>query len=43
METINKFDKHVMHSYGRYPLVIDAGSGRCCTDENNKEYIDFGS
>ena len=43
METINKFDKHVMHSYGRYPLVIDAGSGRCCTDENNKEYIDLGS
>lgn len=43
METINKFDKHVMHSYGRYPLVIDAGSGRRCTDENNKEYIDFGS
>lgn len=40
---IEKFDKYVMHSYGRYPLVMDNGSGRCCEDENQKKYIDFGS
>lgn len=43
MDTINKFDSYVIHSYGRYPLVMDSGSERTCTDENNKEYIDFGS
>ncbi len=43
MNTIEKFDKHVMHSYGRYPLVMQKGEGRRCTDENGKTYIDFGS
>lgn len=43
MNTIEKFDKHVMHSYGRYPLVMQKGEGQHCTDENGKEYIDFGS
>ena len=41
--TIEKFDSHIMHSYGRYPLVMEKGKGRRCTDENGKEYIDFGS
>ncbi|MCM1133365.1 MAG: aspartate aminotransferase family protein [Ruminococcus flavefaciens] len=40
---IEKFDKYVMHSYGRYPLVMDNGAGRRCEDENKKKYIDFGS
>ncbi|MDE6036385.1 MAG: aspartate aminotransferase family protein [Ruminococcus sp.] len=43
MNTIEKFDRHVMQSYGRYPLVMQNGNGRKCTDENGKEYIDFGS
>lgn len=43
MNTIEKFDGYVMHSYGRYPMVMESGSGRRCSDENNKEYIDFGS
>lgn len=43
MNTIEKFNNHVMPSYGRYDLVIDEGSGRECTDENGKTYIDFGS
>ncbi|MBR3024277.1 MAG: aspartate aminotransferase family protein, partial [Oscillospiraceae bacterium] len=30
-------------TYGRYDLVMDSGSGREATDENNKKYIDFGS
>ncbi|MBQ3138596.1 MAG: aspartate aminotransferase family protein [Ruminococcus sp.] len=43
MGTISKFDSNVVKSYGRYPLVMAAGSRRICTDENNNEYIDFGS
>ena len=40
---MEKFDKYVMHSYGRYPLVMENGEGRFCEDENKKKYIDFGS
>ncbi len=42
-KTIEKFDEHVIHSYGRYPLAMKKGSGRRCIDENGTEYIDFGS
>ncbi|MDD6082660.1 MAG: aspartate aminotransferase family protein [Oscillospiraceae bacterium] len=43
MNTIEKFNGSVMHTYGRYDVVIDSGSGRNAVDENNKTYIDFGS
>lgn len=43
MTTIEKFNDNVMHTYGRYDLVMESGSGRCAVDENNKKYIDFGS
>ena len=43
MSTIEKFNEHVMGTYGRYPLVMDSGSGETATDENGKHYIDFGS
>ncbi len=43
MNTIEKFNNNVMHTYGRYDLVLDKGNGRDATDENNKQYIDFGS
>ena len=43
MNTIDKFNSHVMQSYGRYPLVMEKGNGRRCKDENGMEYIDFGS
>lgn len=43
MNTIDKFNEHVMHTYGRFPLVMEKGEGRVCTDENGKKYIDFGS
>lgn len=41
--TIKKFDDHVVHSYGRYPMAMKKGQGRRCVDENGKEYIDLGS
>ncbi len=43
MGTIEKFNEHVMGTYGRYPLVMESGSGETATDENGKKYIDFGS
>ena len=41
MDTISKFDSNVIGSYGRYPLVMEAGSERICKDENGREYIDI--
>lgn len=43
MRTIEEFNKYVMHSYGRYDLVMEKGENRTATDENGKQYIDFGS
>ena len=43
MSTIEKFNEHVMGTYGRYPLVLEKGEGRTATDENGNKYIDFGS
>lgn len=43
MNTIEKFNEHVMGTYGRYPLVLEKGEGRTATDEDGKTYIDFGS
>lgn len=42
-KTIEKFNEHVMRSYGRYDLVLDSGAGRAAVDEDGKRYIDFGS
>ncbi len=43
MTTIEKFDDNVMHTYGRFGVVLDKGEQRNCIDENGKSYIDFGS
>lgn len=43
LNTIEKFNDNVMHTYGRYDVVLEKGSDRTCVDENGKEYIDFGS
>lgn len=43
MDTIKKFDSNIMGTYGRYPLVMKKGSRETATDENGRQYIDFGS
>lgn len=43
MNTIEKFNDNVMHTYGRFDVVINSGNGRNAKDENGKTYIDFGS
>lgn len=42
-QTIDKFDSHVMHTYGRLPIVLEKGHDQSAVDENGREYIDFGS
>ena len=43
MDTIERFDSHVMQTYDRLPLVMEKGSGRTCTGEDGRRYLDFGS
>ncbi|MCX7658060.1 MAG: aspartate aminotransferase family protein [Oscillospiraceae bacterium] len=43
MNTIERFNSHIMPSYGRYDLVLQSGDGRTGTDEAGKTYVDFGS
>ena len=35
--------EYIAHSYGRFNAVLTEGHGSTVTDENGKEYIDFGS
>ncbi|MGN0665563.1 MAG: aspartate aminotransferase family protein [Huintestinicola sp.] len=42
-QTIEKFNEHVMSTYGRLPVVLEKGQGETAVDEDGKEYIDFGS
>jgi predicted acetylornithine/succinylornithine family transaminase len=41
-EIIGLFDKYVMPTYGRYPLVFTRGQGSRVWDVDGKEYLDFG-
>lgn len=41
--TIEKFNEHVMMTYGRLDIVLDKGDGRTAFAEDGTKYIDFGS
>ena len=41
-EIISLFDKYVMPTYGRQPLVFVRGKGARVWDADGKEYLDFG-
>src|ERR1041384_944350 len=41
-ETISLFEKYVIPTYGRQPLVFVRGKGARVWDANGKEYLDFG-
>ena len=43
MDTIEKFNKHVMPTYGRLDIVLEKGEKQHVTDETGRQYIDFGS
>jgi acetylornithine aminotransferase len=40
-EWINRADKHVMKTYGRYPIVAQRGEGCRLWDIDGKAYLDF--
>lgn len=43
MDTIEKFNRHVMQTYARLNVVLDSGKGQTATSQDGKQYIDFGS
>ncbi len=43
MTTFEKDNQYIMHTYGRFPIVLKEGKGSTLTDENGKTYVDFGT
>ncbi len=43
MNTKEKDNEFVSHTYGRFDVALSSGKGSTVWDENGKEYIDFGS
>ncbi len=39
--TIDAAEKVLLHTYNRYPIVLDHGKGMYLYDEEGKEYLDF--
>ncbi len=42
-EMIEKAEKHLLHTYNRYQIVLDHGEGVYLYDTDGKKYLDFGS
>ncbi|MCR5688170.1 MAG: aspartate aminotransferase family protein [Lachnospiraceae bacterium] len=40
-DTIKTAEEHLLHTYNRYPIVFDHGSGVRLYDDTGKEYLDF--
>ncbi len=38
---IKEGDKYIMHTYGRFPLILERGEGVYLYDENGKKYLDM--
>lgn len=41
-EMIEQCEEHLIHSYNRYPVVLDHGEGVYLYDTEGKKYLDFG-
>lgn len=41
MTTTERFDEHVLGTYGRFPLTLVEGKGARVTDDAGREYLDF--
>jgi acetylornithine/N-succinyldiaminopimelate aminotransferase len=41
-EQIEQSEKYLIHSYNRYPIVLDHGEGVYLYDTDGKKYLDFG-
>ncbi len=42
-EYIDQGEKYLMHTYSRFPVVIDRGKGVFLYDTDGKKYLDFGA
>ncbi len=42
-EIMNQGEEYLLHTYGRYPIVMDHGEGVRMYDTDGKEYLDFGA
>lgn len=42
-QIMDEAEKVLMHTYNRYPVVLDHGKDMCLYDMNGKEYLDFTS
>lgn len=42
-EKIKEAEQYLMHSYNRYPVVLDHGEGVYLFDTDGKKYLDFGA
>lgn len=42
-QIIDESEQYLVHSYNRYPVVLDHGEGVKLYDTNGKEYLDFGA
>jgi len=40
-ECIEKTEQNILHTYNRFPVVIESGDGVRLLDANGKEYLDF--
>ena len=41
MNTVERDNAYIEHTYNRFPLTLVSGHGSIVTDENGKDYIDF--
>lgn len=41
MEKVKQGENYIMHTYGRFPLVLERGEGAYLYDENGKKYLDM--
>ena len=39
---IQESEEYLIHSYNRYPIVLDHGEDVYLVDKNGKKYLDFG-
>ena len=42
-QMIEKSEQYLVHSYNRYPVVLDYGKGVYLYDTDGKKYLDFGA
>ena len=42
-EYMEKTEQYVLHTYNRFPVVLEKGKGVYLTDADGKEYLDFGA